>query len=197
MPAAGHRHPAEVLAGGAVLVHVALREHGHPGGRGEQPEGGAPAEVHVHGRGGGSTALDTGPEAELGALVEGPVHQHVVRRAAVHGHRRLMNRAAGRSPAVVDAAPVGELPDAQAARDVDLVVLLRRVEHDAVDLLGAEPGVPDGGVAALDGEAQRAAPRVLRELGGADPRDGGPTREGHRHRSNLPPGSSITTLPVT
>ena len=64
----GHRHPAEVLGGGPGGVQVALGEHGHPGGRGEQALGRVPGEVGVlgvggRGRGPGRRCRSGGPSA--------------------------------------------------------------------------------------------------------------------------------------
>jgi hypothetical protein len=115
----------------------------------------------------------------------------------VHGHRGLVDGATRRTPAVVDAAEVGELLDPEASRHVDLVVGLDGEQHHSVDLPGLEPRIPDRRLAALDGQAQRAAARILGELGRADASDGGLAGEGHRHRFAPPLGSSSVIVPVT
>ncbi len=75
----------------------------------------------------------------------------------MHGHGGLVQGAAGGAAAVVYAAEVGELLDAEAACDVDFVVFLDREADHAVDLFGQQAGVGDGRVTALDGKAQGAA----------------------------------------
>ena len=174
----GHRHPAEVLGGGPGDVQVALGEHGHPGGRGEQALGRVPGEVGVLGVGRRRAALDAGAEAVAGPFVEGPVADDDVGHPGGHGHGRLVDGGAGRPAAVVDAAEEGQLAHAEGAGHLDLGVGVGRESDHAVDVGGSQTGVIEGGGHRLGGQAQLAAARVLGEFGGPDTADGGRPGEG-------------------
>ena len=76
MPAVGHRHPSEILRGGAGHVQVALGGHGHPLGRRQQADRGIPGEVGRLGVGNGGAVLHPGAEPVPRALVERPVADH-------------------------------------------------------------------------------------------------------------------------
>ena len=136
-----------------------------------------PGEVRVLGGGDGRPALDAGAEAVAGALVEGPVADHDVGHTAGDGHGRLVHGGARRAAAVVDAAEKREVADAQGAGHVDLGIGVGREGDHAIDLGRLDAGVPQRRGDRLGGEAQLARARVLGELGGADPGDGGPAGE--------------------
>jgi hypothetical protein len=71
-----HRHPAEVLAGRAELVHVAPRHHGDRGGRGGDAHRIVPAIVDARGGGRGGRARRDPAEPASGPLVQRPVTDH-------------------------------------------------------------------------------------------------------------------------
>ncbi len=190
--AVGHRHPAEVLAGGAGLVHVAPAEHGHPLGRCEQAERGVPAEVRGLGVGRDRPVLHAGAEAVPGPLVEGPVDDHDIRDALGHRHGRLLDRAAGRTAAVVDAGEELEVADAGQAGDLDLGVGVGGEGDHAVDLGGLDACVLQRGHGGLTGQLHLRTPGGLGELGGTDPGHGCGPDESH-----VAHGSTTSTLPVT
>ncbi|MNI80565.1 hypothetical protein D3C73_1371020 [compost metagenome] len=96
----GHRDPAEVFAGGAIGVHVALGEHADPGGRRMEAVGHVPAIVDVVEDRRSREAVVAGAEAVPGTLVHGPVHHHYFRHAGGHRHRRVHHRPAGRAAAM-------------------------------------------------------------------------------------------------
>ena len=82
---------------------------------------------------------------------------------------------------MVNPAKVSKSGNAEAARDIDFMVVFCREEHHAIDLVGLESRILNGGITALNGESQRAAPGFLRELRGSDADDCRLTREGGSH----------------
>ncbi len=194
MLAVGDGDAAEVFAGRPVLVQVALGEHRHPLGRGEEPEGRVPGEVPGFCGRHRRPVLDASAEAAAGALVERPVADDVVGDAGVDGEDRLLDGAARRASSVMDAREERQLADAEVAGDLDLGVRVGRERDHAVDLGGLEPGVGDRGLARLDREAHLGAAGLLRELGGADADDGGRVPKGVLLAHGA---SSSVTVPVT
>ena len=171
----------EIFTGGAKFVHVALGEHGHPGGGGEQTKGGTPAKVHFHGGGRGRSILNPSTEAGLRTFVESTKHQAVVASSAFNGHGCLVESSAGGAAAVVDTAEMCEFRDAEVTRDIDFVVVLYGEEHHAIDLFRAQPGILDRRVAAFNGQAKRAAARVFGEISRADSNNSCFSCEPHGH----------------
>ena len=139
--AVGHGHPAQVLAGGAGHVQVALGRHGHPRGRGEQAHREVRRHVRVLGVGQRRPPLHAGAEAAARALVEGAVADDHVGHARGDGQRRLLDGGAGRAAAVVDAAEEGQVADAEAAGDVDVGVGVRAEGHHPLHLGRGDAGV--------------------------------------------------------
>ena len=168
--AVGHRHPAQVLGGGPGHVQVALGGHGHPLGRGQQPDRRVPGEVGRLGVGDRGPVLHPGAEPVARPLVEGPVADDDIGHARLDGHGRLLDGAAPGAAAVVDAAEEGQLAHAQAAGDLDLRVGVRAEGDQPVHLGRLDAGVAQGEVDRLDGQPQLAATRLLGELGGPDAR---------------------------
>ncbi len=176
--AVGHGHPAQVLGGGPRYVQVPLGGHGHPLGRRQQAEGGVPGEVGRLGVGDRGAILHPGAEPVARPLVEGPIADHHVGHARLHGHGGLLDGGAPGTAPVVDAAEEGQLPHAQAAGDLDLRVGVRAEGHQPVDLGRLDAGVTQGQVDGLHGQAQLTAAGLLGELGGPDAHDGGVVGEG-------------------
>ena len=134
-----------------------------------------------------------------GALVERPVADDVVGDAGVDREHRLLDRAARRAAAVVDAGEEGELADPEVLGDLDLGVGVGGERDHAVDLRRLDPGVDDRRLARLDGEPQVGAPGVLRELGRTDADDRGGIEEAVAVAHCLPPdpcGSTSVTVPT-
>ena len=194
--AVGDRDATEVFAGCAVFVHVARGEHRDPRRRCQQTERRRPREADLGHLGAGRTILHAGAEACPRSFVEGAVHEHVVGLPRRNGHRRLCDRAARGAAAVVDHREVGQIGDAEVAGDFDLGVHLCREGDDAVHLLGVDACVVERGLARFDGQRQRCAARVLRELGGADADDGGGSGVVHHDRQPAF-GSARSMVPVT
>ena len=197
--AVGHGHPPEVLTGGPGGVQVPLGGHGHPLGRGQQSLGRVPGEVRRLGVGDGQATLHAGAESVAGAFVERPVADDDVGHTGLDGQGGLLDGAAARPAAVVDAAEERELAHAETPCDLDLGVGVRAEGDQAVHLGRLDAGVPQGQVDRLDGQAQLAAARLLGELGGADAGDGRLADVGvvrHAHRAP-PAGRSSRTVPVT
>ena len=189
VPAVGHGHPAQVLAGRSGGVEIALRRHGHPRGRRQQPDRQVGRHVRVLRVGERGPALHAGAEAAARALVEGAVTDDDVGHPGGDGQRRLLNGGAGRAAAVVDAAEEAQLADAQAARDVDVGVGVRAEGDHALHLGRRQTGLLQRQVHRLHGQAQLGAPRGLGELGGPDAGDGHPAGERVRHQA--PPPSLV------
>ena len=194
-----HRHPAEVLGGGAGDVQVALGGHGHPLRRGEQALGRVPGEVRGLGVGGREPTLHADTEPVARSLVERPIADDHVGHSGLDGHGCLLDGAASGPAAVVDAAEEGELPHAQAAGDLDFGIGVRAEGHQTVHLGRLDPGIAQGEVDGLHGQSQLAAARLLGELGGADSGDGGLAYEGVLGAAHWAPptGRSRRTVPVT
>ena len=149
------------------------------------------------GVGDGGSALDARPEAITGALIEGPIADHVVRHAGIDGQSRLLDGGAGRSAAVVDPAEEGQVTDPQRTGDVDVRVGLRRVGHHAPDLVRGDPSICDGRLDRLGGEPQFRAAGGLRELSGADADNGHLSRKAVRAHQEASLGSDTRTVPTT
>src|SRR3546814_4237994 len=92
----------------------------------------------------------------------------VVAQAGCAHRNRLINRRRGGGTAVGNARGVRESLDAEAAREIDLVAVVDRERHHAVDVMRTDAGVVAGGDRAFGGELQLAAAGGLRELGLAD-----------------------------
>src|SRR5215472_3255550 len=193
MPAVRDRHPAEVLAGGAVLVHVAAREHCHPMRRGQEPEWRIPSEVHPVGVRCGSEALHAGAEAAPGATIESAIADDHAGHAGCYRHDGVRHRRASGASPVMDAAEERQVAYADGARDLGLVVPVHGERHHSVDVGGLQPCVLERGRHRLAGKTEFLPAGVLRELGGPDPDDGGPVAEGHLE----PAGNATVTVPVT
>src|SRR3712207_8382533 len=84
--------------------------------------------------------LHAGAEPVPGALVEGPVADDDVGHAGGDGEGRLLDGAPAGPAAVVDAAEEGQVPDPDAAGDLDLRVGLHGEADHPVDLRRPEPG---------------------------------------------------------
>ena len=82
---------------------------------------------------------------------------------------------------MMNPAEVSKSGNSKAAGDIDFMVFFCRKEHHAIDLLGLESRILNGGVTALNRKSQRAAPGFLGELCGADADDCRLTREGGSH----------------
>ena len=188
VPPVGDRDRAEVLRGGAVLVHVAPRLHRHRRGRRAEPHRVGPGVVEAVGVDLGGRGQRELAEPALGALVEAAVADHDVGHAGRHRHRRLLHGRAGRAAAVVDPAEEPHLRHAELAGHRDLGGGVHGERRQPVHVVDAQPAVGQRGPDRLDGELELGAAGRLGELGGADPDDGGPARE--RHTATL-------TVPVT
>ena len=200
MLAVGHRHPPEILARRPGHVQVALRRHGHPRGRSQQPHREVGRHVRVLGVRQGWAALHAGAEAAARPFVEGAVADDDVGHAGGDRQRCLLHGGAGGAAAVVDAAEERQVADAQAACDVDVGIGVRAEGHHPLDLGGSNAGIGQRGGDRLDGQAQLGAARILGELGGADAGDGGPAGEGvgvGHHAPASATGNSTVTVPVT
>jgi hypothetical protein len=188
---------AEVLARRPVLVQVALREHGDPLRRRVQSLRGEP---RVRGAIRRDVHRPVGlaePEADPGTFVERAVDDDHLGDSGRDRHRRLLHARARGATAVADAREERQLADAQCSRDDDLGVGLHRERGEAVDVLGRQAGVVEGGQDRLARQLQLAAPGVLAEFGGADADDRRLVRKpcsGRRHRGA--PRVSVT-VPVT
>src|SRR5579864_6694428 len=139
-----------------------------------------------------------------GPLVEGAVTHDHVGRPGRDRHGRLVDRSAGRASAVVDAAEEPQLTDAEVAGDLDLGVGVGREGDHAVDVVGLEPAVGEGGRDRLHRKAHLAPARVLGELGRADAGDSGlvlqTVVEAHHDRPGPAAsriGRTTRTVPVT
>ena len=184
VPAVRDRHPAEVLAGRAELVHVAAGHHGDGGGRRGDAHRVVPAVVHARGGGHGRGARRHPAEPASGPLVQRPVADHHGGRAGRDGHRRVLHGRARGAAAVADLAEVAQPRDAELAGDRDLGVAVHGEGDQAVHVGRGEPGVVQRGPHRLGGEPELAAAGVLGELGRPDAGDGGGLhgrgRGGHR-----------------
>src|SRR5262249_48005271 len=113
--AEGDRDVREVIARGAVLVHVAAREHADLVDGPNQPEGPRPLEAPAH----ALRRLRPGPARLVGALARAPGDGHLG-LSGRDRHRGVTDRAAARASAVADLAEVGDVAQTDVARHVDL-----------------------------------------------------------------------------
>ena len=173
------RDVAELLGGGAELVHVAAVEHRHPRGRREQTGRHVPAVVDRVAR--DQIARHAHAEAVAGAPVERAVADDVVRGARGHRHRGLMQRGGRGAAAVVRLAEEAQLTDPERPRELDLVGAVHRERGHAVDLPRFDAAVRDRGAQRLAAELELGALGVLRVLGLADPDDRGLVLESRGH----------------
>ncbi len=192
--AVGHRHGTEIGTGGTVFVHIALRDHRHRGRRRAQPVRVGPAVLHpagirVHRQPGHHLT-----EAELGALVEGPVGDHHLGHPGRHRERGLLDGRGGSAAAVADLAEELQIPDPGRAGHGGLQVGVHRERHQTVDVRRRQPRVIERVEDRLGGQSQLAAPGVLGEVGGPDTGDGRLAGE-HQSSPNVSVAVAITWLP--
>src|SRR3546814_12504264 len=92
----------------------------------------------------------------------------VVAQAGCAHRNRLINRRRGGGTAAGNARGVREILDAEAAREIDLVAVVDRERHHAVDVMRTDAGDVAGGDRAFGGDLQLAAAGGLWEHGLAD-----------------------------
>ncbi len=177
VPAVGDGDRAEVGRGGAVVVHVAARLHGHRGrGRAETHRVG-PGVVEAVGvdlRGRGNRELT---EPGAGALVEAAVADHDVCDPGRDRHGRLLDGRARSTAAVVDPAEEPHLRHPELAGHRDLGGGVHGERRQPVDVGGREPAVGQRVLDRLDRQLELGATGLLGELGGADADDRGRGRQ--------------------
>ena len=175
------RHLGQIRALAARIVHVALGEHRHPRGGGQQTEGHVVTPVdEIRGNDVARHALRI---ALPRAAVQRAVADDVLGRPGRNRHGGLVDDPYRGSAAVRDLAVEGELRNADRTRDLHFVAGVEREARQAVDIRRRESRVGDRGFHTLGGELQLGATRVLAEIGLADSDDGGFVVEADGHGS--------------
>ena len=154
-----HRHAdtAEVLAGGAVAVHVTLGEHADPRRRRVKAVRHVPAVVHVLEDRGRGKAIAAAAEAVPAALVHRAVDHHRARHAGGHGHGRVQHRRAGRAAPVRHLRKELDVLGAEQAGDLVLGYLVDGVGREAIHVLRRDAGIGQGSQRGLEGQAKFGA----------------------------------------
>ena len=167
----------QLLARRAELVEVPLGEHRDPGRRRRRRERQRPLHEAA---GAEASAAPTAPAAghdcrpallPLGtALVDAAEAQHVRGESRRHGQARVDHRPeltreldAARVPTDLEAQRVLHF-DEPRARETGRRVHRPRIGGDAVDLVGGEAGVLDGGHARVEREVERVAEQPAADL---------------------------------
>src|SRR5262249_49905461 len=127
------RDVREVVARGAVLVHVAPRQHRDLVDRTEEAPRPAPLPRRV------DAIARPRPRAAalVGALARAPCDRALALPARDR-ERRVSGRAAAGAAAVADLAEEGDAAQPEVARDLDLAAVLHRERDEPVDLAGRD-----------------------------------------------------------
>ncbi len=172
--AAGEGDVEEVVAGGAVLVHVAAGEHGYLVDRAEQSVGAGP----LGGRGELDVGIGPGPPSRP-PLAGAPRDPHGGLSRG-DGGGEMGDRGARTAAAVADLAEEGEVAEADGLGQLHLVGLLHRVGGERVDLARGDPGVVQRGEHRATGQGALVLGKLPGERGLSDPDDrGGVLDSGH------------------
>ena len=195
--AVGDRHGTEICAGGAVFVHVALRDHRHRRRRGAQTMRVGPAVLDAARIGVDGQTRHHLSEPVFRALVEGPIGDHHFSDSGGHGQRGLLDGRCRRTTAVADLAEERQITDSGGPRHGGLQVGVHGEGDQAVDVRRREPGVVERVEHRLGRQAKLAAAGVLGEVGRTDTGDRGLAGEHQRsssscdERSREEPTSSV------
>ena len=164
-----HRELAEVAVADTVLLHVALRCQGAPGGWRLRAVGHAPQQ-----RAGAVAGLERRglrvrlTEAVLGSLVHRTPDQHRFADAGVDRRHRLIERGGGGGATARYACGVRQVLDTEGACQMNLVAAVDREGDHAVDFGRIDPGIIQRRLGAFGCQLQLAAPGLLGKLGLAD-----------------------------
>ena len=164
-----HGHPAEVLAGSSVHVHIATNEQAELMRGSHVPPGCGKGLLATRDPLGASGL----PQPHIGAEIGGAEADDVVAIARGNGGGGVAHDCVASPSTVGDALPMAQVLDPQRLHQQCFVVGVHLVTDEAVNLVGRDAGVVARCLNRLARELKLAAPGVPGELGLADTNDGG------------------------